>query len=165
MWKYVEITLFRVIPTITFIHFVTGKSSGILFDIFSGIRSGISSGILPGISSGRCSSISSQRCSGISSGISSRKCSGIFSGISSAICSGMSSGIPSGILSSIFSSILIPVWCTSPPGAKVFRQKTGRIPSNQGSCNQGLKRGTLHFGYFYDKSCPKEKNLGPNMPT
>jgi hypothetical protein len=44
--------------------------------------------------------------------------------------------------------LYIPVWCTSPPGAKVFRQKTGRIPSNQGSCDQGLKRGTLHFGYF-----------------
>jgi len=45
-------------------------------------------------------------------------------------------------------ALSIPVWCTSPPGAKVFRQKTGRIPSNQGSCDQGLKRGTLHFGYF-----------------
>ena len=28
-------------PTMTFIHFVTGKSFGILSDIFSGIRSGI----------------------------------------------------------------------------------------------------------------------------
>ena len=48
-----KITLLRVISTMTFIHFVTGKSSGILSDIFSGIRSGIlsgiSSGILPGI--------------------------------------------------------------------------------------------------------------------
>ena len=35
-----------------FIHFVTGKSSGILSDIPSGILSGISSGILSGISSG-----------------------------------------------------------------------------------------------------------------
>ena len=74
-------TLLRVIPTMTFIHFVTGKSSGILSDIFSGIRSGIlsgiSSGILPGISSGRCSGISSGRCSGLSSGISSGICSGI----------------------------------------------------------------------------------------
>ena len=85
-----QITLLRVIPTMTFIHFVTGKSSGILSDIFSGIRSGIlsgiSSGILPGISSGRCS--------------------GISSGISSGILSGKSSGIPSGILSSISSGIL-----------------------------------------------------------
>ena len=102
----------------TFIHFVTGKSSGILSDIFSGIRSGIlsgiSSGILPGISSGRCSGISSGRCSGISSGISSGICygissgipSGILSGISSGILSGKSSGIPSDILSSISSGIL-----------------------------------------------------------
>ena len=94
----------------TFIHFVTGNSSGILSDIFSGIRSGI----LPGISSGRCSGISSGRCSGISSGISSGICSGIssgipsgiLSGISSGILSGKSSGIPSGILSSISSGIL-----------------------------------------------------------
>ena len=41
-------TLLRVIPTMTFIHFLTGKSSGIL----SGISSGILSGILSGISSG-----------------------------------------------------------------------------------------------------------------
>ena len=45
----------------TFIRFVTGKSSGILSDIpsgiLSGISSGISSGILPGISSGICSGI------------------------------------------------------------------------------------------------------------
>ena len=47
-----KITLLRVIPTMTFIHCVTGKSSGILSDISSGILSGISSGILPGISSG-----------------------------------------------------------------------------------------------------------------
>ena len=93
-----KITLLRVIPTMTFIHVVTGKSSGILSDRFpgmrSGILSGISSGILPGISSGRCSGISSGRCSGISSGI------------SSGICSGTSSGIPSGILSGISSNIL-----------------------------------------------------------
>ena len=63
------ITLLRVTPTMTFIRFVTGKSSGILSDISSGIRSGILSGIsfgiLPGISSGICSGI----LSGISSGI------------------------------------------------------------------------------------------------
>ena len=52
----IQISLLRVIPTMTFIHFVTGKSSGILsdisFGILSGILSGISSGILSGISSG-----------------------------------------------------------------------------------------------------------------
>jgi uncharacterized membrane-anchored protein YitT (DUF2179 family) len=41
-------TLLRVIPTMTFIHFVTGKSSG----ISSGILSAISHGILSGISTG-----------------------------------------------------------------------------------------------------------------
>ena len=64
----VRITLFCVIPTITFIHFVTGKSSGILSHIFwsilSGILSGISSGILPGISSGISSGILSGKHSG-----------------------------------------------------------------------------------------------------
>ena len=54
-------TLLRVIPTMTFIHFLTGKSSGILSDISSGILSGILSGISSGI------------CSGISSGILSGK--------------------------------------------------------------------------------------------
>ena len=82
-------TLLRVIPTMTFIHFVTGKSSGILSDIFSGIRSGI----LSGISSGIYSDISSGIRSGILSGIS----SGIYSDISSGILSGILSGISSGI--------------------------------------------------------------------
>ena len=45
-----KITLLRVIPTMTFIRFVTGTSSGILSDISSGILSGISSGTLSGIS-------------------------------------------------------------------------------------------------------------------
>ena len=62
-------TLLRVIPTMTFIHFVTGKSSGILSDILSGILSGIPSGILSGISSGILSGISYSFLSGISSGI------------------------------------------------------------------------------------------------
>ena len=66
------ITLLRVIPTMTFIHLLTGKSSGILSDISSGILSGILSGIS----------------SGILSGISSGKSSGILSGISSGILSG-----------------------------------------------------------------------------
>ena len=77
------ITSLRMIPTMAFIHFLTGKSSGILSDISSGILSGILSGI----------------CSGISSGILSGKSSGILSGISSGILSDISSGILSGILS------------------------------------------------------------------
>ena len=75
-----KITLLRVIPTMTFIHFLTGKSSGILSDISSGILSGILSGISSGI------------CSGISSGILSGKSSGILSGILSDISSYMRSG-------------------------------------------------------------------------
>ena len=46
-------TLLRVIPTMTFIHFLTGKSSGILSGILSGISSGICSGISSGILSGK----------------------------------------------------------------------------------------------------------------
>ena len=94
-------TLLRVIPTMTIIHFVTGKSSGILSDI--------SSGILPGISSAICSGISSGTLSGISSGISSDILSGILSGKSSGILSGKHSGtlsgIPTGILSDILSGL------------------------------------------------------------
>ena len=44
-----KITLLRVIPTMTFIHFLTGKSSGILSDISSDILFGILSGISSGI--------------------------------------------------------------------------------------------------------------------
>ena len=97
-----EITLLRVIPTMTFIHFVTGKSSGILSDISSGILSGISSGILSGISSG----ILSDKSSGILSGKHSGTLSGISSGILSGKSSGVLSGMPSGILSGISSNIL-----------------------------------------------------------
>ena len=89
-------------PCMTFIHFLTGKSSGILSDISSGILSGKSSGILSGISSGILSDISS----GILSGISSCILSGISSGILSDIPSGILSGISSGILSDISSGIL-----------------------------------------------------------
>ena len=74
-----EITLLRVIPTMTFIHFVTGKPSGILSDIPSGILSGISSAILSDISS----DILSRILSGILSGTSSDILSDIFSGHSS----------------------------------------------------------------------------------
>ena len=45
----IKITLLRVIPTMTFIHFLTGKSSGILSDISSDILFGILSGISSGI--------------------------------------------------------------------------------------------------------------------
>ena len=40
LWLKKWITLLRVIPTMTFIDFLTGKSSGILSDISSGISSG-----------------------------------------------------------------------------------------------------------------------------
>ena len=109
----VQITLLQVIPTMTSMRFVTGKSSGILSDISSGtlsgissgILSGISSGILPGISSGTLSGISSGTLSGMSSGISSDILSGKSSGICSGKHSGTLSGIPSGILSDILSGI------------------------------------------------------------
>ena len=44
-----KIILLRVIPTMTFIHFLTGKSSGILSDISSDILFDILSGISSGI--------------------------------------------------------------------------------------------------------------------
>ena len=73
----------------TFIHFLTGKSSGILSDMSSGILSGILSGIS----------------SGISSGILSGKSSGILSGISSGILSGdWGPAVPTGIWSSRLTS-------------------------------------------------------------
>ena len=50
-WRGKKNTLLRVIPTMTFIHFLTGKSWGILSDISSGILFGILSGILSDISS------------------------------------------------------------------------------------------------------------------
>ena len=46
--KHKKNTLLRVIPTMTFIHFLTGKSSGILSDISSDILFGILSGISSG---------------------------------------------------------------------------------------------------------------------
>ena len=49
MEKNHRITLLRVIPTMTFIHFLTGKSSGILSDISSDILFDILSGISSGI--------------------------------------------------------------------------------------------------------------------
>ena len=94
----------------TFIHFVTGKPSGILSDIPSGILSGISSGIssdiLSGIPSGILSGILSGKHSGTLSGIPTGILSDILSGIPSGILSGISSGISSGILSGISFDIL-----------------------------------------------------------
>ena len=92
-----KITLLRVIPTMTFIRFVAGKSSGIL--------SGISSGTLSDISSGISSDILSGKSSGVLSGkiwqtfwhfiwhtswhsIWHSTVSGVLSGISSGILSG-----------------------------------------------------------------------------
>ena len=72
VWIFYDILGFKkntflcVIPTMTFIHFLTGKSSGILSDIFSGILSGILSGISSGILSGKSSGILSYILSGIS---------------------------------------------------------------------------------------------------
>ena len=86
--KHTKNTLLRVIPTMTLIHFVTGKSSGISSGILSGILSGISHGILSGISSGILSGILSSIFYGILSGISSGILSDILSGISSGILSG-----------------------------------------------------------------------------
>ena len=100
-----KITLLRLIPTMTFIHFLTGKSSGKSSGILSDISSGILSGILSGKSSGKCSGISSGILSGTSSGILSGISSGILSDISSGILSGTSSGILSGISSGILSDI------------------------------------------------------------
>ena len=100
-------TLLRVIPTMTFIHVLTGTSSGILSDISSDILFGILSGISSGISSGILSGKSSGILSGISSGILSDISYGILSGILSGISSGIYSDISSGILSGISSGISI----------------------------------------------------------
>ena len=86
----------------TFIHFLTGKSSGILSGISSGILFGILSGIFSSICSGISSGILSDKSSGTLSGIS----SGILSDISSCILSRILSGISSGIYSDISSGIL-----------------------------------------------------------
>ena len=117
--KIYIIILFRVIPTIIFIDFLTDKSSGILSDISSGILSGILSGISSGISFDLSSGIFSDILSGIFSGLCSGISSGILSGILSDISfsiyfenlSGILFGISSDILSDIFSDILpVEVW-------------------------------------------------------
>ena len=68
--KINKIILLRIIPTVTFSHLLTGKSSGILFGISSVILSGKSSGILSGIFCDILSNIPSNIFSGILSGIS-----------------------------------------------------------------------------------------------
>ena len=112
------ITLLRVIPTMTFICFVTDKSSGVFlsdisFDIRSGILSDIFSGILPGKHSGTLFGIPCGILFGISSGIPSDILSGILFGKSSDILSGKHSdtlsGIPCGILSGI-SELILYIW-------------------------------------------------------
>ena len=108
--------LLRVIPTMTFIHFVTGKSSGILSDISSGICSGISSGIPSGILSGISSGTLSGKSSGIPSGILSSISSGILSGKSAGILSGKHSGTLSGISSGILADILSGILSGIPSG-------------------------------------------------
>ena len=157
-----SITLLRVVPTMTSIRFVTGKSSGILSDISSGILSGessgilsgISSGILPGISSAICSGISSGTLSGISSGISSDILCGILSGKSSGqqsgtlsgirsgnlsdILSGIPSGISSGILSGISSGILPGISSGILPGISY-----GILPGISSGILPGISYGTL----------------------
>ena len=134
--KIKTVTLLRVIPTMTFIRFVIGKSSGILSDISSRIRFGISSGILPDIPSG------------ISSGILSGIFSGILSGIFSGILSGISSGILSGVLSGISSGILSGRWgpavLTELGGSQVEVQRCSlssegpRLRSSGAQCAQTL---------------------------
>ena len=63
------ITLLRVVPVMTFMRFVTGKSSGMLLDILSGIPSGILCGISFGSLSGIAFGILCCILSGISCGI------------------------------------------------------------------------------------------------
>ena len=136
-----KITLLRVIPTMTFIHFLTGKTSGILSDISSdilfGILSGISSGICSGISSDILSGISSDILSDISSDILAGISSDIQSGISSDILSDILSGILSGILSDILSDIFSDIWKS--------RLRSGREHWN--GCSQ-LRSGREHWAWM-----------------
>ena len=64
-----RITLLRVVPVMTCMRFVTGKSSGMLLDILSGIPSGILCGISFGSLSGIACGILCSLLSGISCGI------------------------------------------------------------------------------------------------
>ena len=147
-----EKKILRVIPTMTFIHFLTGKSSGILSDISSGILSGISSGISSGILSGKSSGI----LSGISSGILSDISSGILSGISSGILSDISSGILSYIPSGISSGILSGRWGPAVP---------------TGIWSSRLRSGSAHWDLELAvevRQCPLRpgsRGWGPAVPT
>ena len=157
-----KITLLRVIPTMTFIHFLTGKSSGILSDISSGILSGISSGICSGISSGLSSGILSGKSSGILSGIS----SGIYSDISSGICSGISSGILSGISSGIYSDISSGILSRKSSGIS-----SGILSGISSGILSGISHGyllafylTFHLAYllaFYLATCKVRSGIAP----
>ena len=154
--RQIKITLLRVIPTMTFIHFLTGKSSGILSDISSGILSGISSGKCSGISSGISSGILSGKSSGILSGISSDICSSISSGILSGKSSGILSDISSGILSGISSGILFGRW-----GPAVLT----------GIWSSRLRSGSAHWDLELAvevRQCPLRpgaRGWGPAVPT
>ena len=148
-----KITLLRVIPTMTSIRFVTGKSSGILSDISSGILSGISSGILSGISSGILPGISSAMCSGISSGT----LSGISSGILSDILSGVLSGISSGILSGRWG----PAVLTELGGSQVEVQRcslSSEGPRLRSSCAQCAQTLAVEV-----RQCPLRAEVGEEL--
>ena len=148
-----KITLLRVIPTMTSIRFVTGKSSGILSDISSGILSGISSGILSGISSGILPGISSAICSGISSGT----LSGISSGILSDILSGVLSGISSGILSGRWG----PAVLTELGGSQVEVQRcslSSEGPRLRSSCAQCAQTLAVEV-----RQCPLRAEVGEEL--
>ena len=152
-YKIIKITLLRVIPAMTFIRFVTGKSSGILSDISSGNFWHFIWHIFwhsiwhifwhstwhifckhifwHSIWHIFCNSIwHSGILSGISSGILSGILSGISSGtlpgISSAICSGISSGILPGISCGILSGI-----------------SSGTLPGISSAICSGISSGTL----------------------
>ena len=144
----VKITLLRVIPTMTFIHFLTGKSSGILSDISSDILFGI----LSGISSGICSGISS----GISSGILSGKSSGILSGISSGILSLTSFltffSLRSGSAHCDLEVAVEVRQCPLRPGSRGWGPA---VPT--AICNSRLRSGSAHWDL--------ERGGGPAVPT
>ena len=143
-------------PWHLYIHFLTGKSSGILSDISSGILSGISSGICSGISSGILSGKSSGILSGISSGILSDISSGILSGISSGILSDISSGILSDLPSGISSGILFGRWGLAVP---------------TGIWSSRLRSGSAHWDLELAvevRQCPLRpgsRGWGPAVPT
>ena len=175
-----KITLLRLIPTMTFIHFLTGKSSGKSSGILSDISSGILSGILSGKSSGKCSGISSGILSGTSSGILSGISSGILSDISSGILSGTSSGILSGISSGILSDISSGILSDISSGilsdipsgisSGILSGRWGRaVPT--GIWSSRLRSGSAHWDLELAvevRQCPLRpgsRGWGPAVPT